>query len=175
MANTTFSGPVRSENGFRVITKNATTGAITDGVLVGTSGVVYPPVALGDSAHALTLADHAGRVMAVANVSGDRIITLPTTFVAGTSFTFISDSGVTDDGHDVIISSGSNTRFFLGSVVHLDTNADNLTVVPNRSSNSKLQLNVPGFFEINVLAKDATNWYIWGSVCSATVPAFADQ
>lgn len=29
MANTTFSGPVRSENGFQSIVKNATTGAIT--------------------------------------------------------------------------------------------------------------------------------------------------
>ena len=29
MANTTFSGPVRSENGFDMITKNATTGAVT--------------------------------------------------------------------------------------------------------------------------------------------------
>ena len=29
MANTTFSGPVRSENGFQSITKNATTGAVT--------------------------------------------------------------------------------------------------------------------------------------------------
>ena len=30
MANTTFSGPVRSENGFRVVTKNPTTGAVTE-------------------------------------------------------------------------------------------------------------------------------------------------
>jgi hypothetical protein len=29
MANTTFSGPVRSENGFQAVTKNATTGAVT--------------------------------------------------------------------------------------------------------------------------------------------------
>ena len=29
MANTTFSGPVRSENGFQTISKNATTGAVT--------------------------------------------------------------------------------------------------------------------------------------------------
>ena len=29
MANTTFSGPVRSENGFQTVSKNATTGAIT--------------------------------------------------------------------------------------------------------------------------------------------------
>ena len=29
MANTTFSGPVRSENGFETVSKNATTGAVT--------------------------------------------------------------------------------------------------------------------------------------------------
>jgi len=30
MANTTFSGPVRSENGFQTIVKNSTTGAVTN-------------------------------------------------------------------------------------------------------------------------------------------------
>jgi hypothetical protein len=30
MANTTFNGPVRSENGFRIISKNATTGVVSD-------------------------------------------------------------------------------------------------------------------------------------------------
>ena len=30
MANTTFNGPVRSENGFRIISKNATTGEVSD-------------------------------------------------------------------------------------------------------------------------------------------------
>jgi len=29
MSNTTFQGPVRSENGFQTVTKSATTGAIT--------------------------------------------------------------------------------------------------------------------------------------------------
>ena len=33
MANTTFTGPVRSENGFQSIVKNATTGAITPNYL----------------------------------------------------------------------------------------------------------------------------------------------
>lgn len=43
MANTTFSGPVRSENGFKDITKNATTGAETENISVshdGTNSVV---------------------------------------------------------------------------------------------------------------------------------------
>tara|TARA_X000001388_G_C2220169_1_gene118905 strand:+ start:228 stop:1136 length:909 start_codon:yes stop_codon:yes gene_type:complete len=38
MANTTFQGPVRSEGGFRVISKNSTTGAITTGTALSTVG-----------------------------------------------------------------------------------------------------------------------------------------
>lgn len=40
MANTTFNGPVRSENGFQTVTKNATTGAITVGTTVGSDVTV---------------------------------------------------------------------------------------------------------------------------------------
>jgi len=38
MANTTFNGPVRAEQGFKQITKNATTGAITDNTTIDSSG-----------------------------------------------------------------------------------------------------------------------------------------
>jgi len=43
MANTTFNGPVRSENGFKDITKNASTGAETTNISItydGTNSVV---------------------------------------------------------------------------------------------------------------------------------------
>ena len=40
MANTTFNGPVRSENGFKVISKNSTTGAITDVATIASTGIV---------------------------------------------------------------------------------------------------------------------------------------
>jgi hypothetical protein len=40
MANTTFNGPVRSENGFKVISKNSSTGAITDVVDIASTGIV---------------------------------------------------------------------------------------------------------------------------------------
>jgi len=36
MANTTFNGPVRSENGFKSIIKNATTGALTNEMVLST-------------------------------------------------------------------------------------------------------------------------------------------
>ena len=40
MANTTFSGPVRSEGGFQVVSKNAITGAITTVANTASTGVV---------------------------------------------------------------------------------------------------------------------------------------
>jgi hypothetical protein len=40
MANTTFTGPVRSENGFQVVSKNATTGAYTDIATIASTGIV---------------------------------------------------------------------------------------------------------------------------------------
>ncbi len=40
MANTTFNGAVRSENGFKVISKSSTTGAVTDVVDIASTGIV---------------------------------------------------------------------------------------------------------------------------------------
>ena len=40
MGNSTFSGPVRSENGFQVVSKNATTGAITTVANTASTGIV---------------------------------------------------------------------------------------------------------------------------------------
>ena len=41
MANTTFNGPVRSENGFKTIDVNSSTGAITDGLVINKDGNIY--------------------------------------------------------------------------------------------------------------------------------------
>jgi hypothetical protein len=49
MANTTFSGPVRSENGFQIITTNTTTGAVTTGatltkIRTATAALDFPSI-----------------------------------------------------------------------------------------------------------------------------------
>jgi len=41
MANSTFSGPVRSENGFKTIDVNSTTGAVTDGLVINKDGNIF--------------------------------------------------------------------------------------------------------------------------------------
>jgi hypothetical protein len=40
MGTTTFSGPVRSEGGFQVVSKNSTTGAYTDIATIASTGIV---------------------------------------------------------------------------------------------------------------------------------------
>ena len=43
MANTTFNGPVRSENGFEVININSTTGAVTTTLDIASTGAISNP------------------------------------------------------------------------------------------------------------------------------------
>ena len=51
----------------------------------------------------------------------------------------------------------------------------NLLTSSDGNSNSQLTLTAFGVMEINIIAKDSTNYYVWGNVISATAPAFADQ
>jgi bacillopeptidase F (M6 metalloprotease family) len=106
MANTTFTGPVRSENGFEDITKNATTGINTVNATYGQSirGGVQGLTGAGavdltnlitelttTGANALTLADGSisGQVKIVNMIvdGGDGTLT-PVTFANGTTITF---------------------------------------------------------------------------------------
>jgi len=105
MANTTFSGPVRSENGFESITKSAT-GAITTNASYGktiTGGVQALSGAgavdiinlvteiTSTGTNALTLADGTtvGQMKIITMVvdGGDATLT-PTTFANGSTLTF---------------------------------------------------------------------------------------
>ena len=60
MATSTFSGPLRSESTFKVVSKDQATGTITE---VSTLGDL--PVSLADANVTLTNADHSGRVLLV--------------------------------------------------------------------------------------------------------------
>ena len=168
MANTTFQGPVRSETTVKTVSKNSSTGAITEIITMGDA-----PVALGDEDKTLDAATHSGRVLAVPAIGGNRTITLPAP-VAGQTYKLIY-AGAAEETENFIVVTPGNSNFFLGGIVHLDSNADNVSVYSNGSSNSSLTLTDFGLFEINILAKDSTNYYIWGYQEGADVPAFADQ
>ena len=168
MANTTFSGPIRSESTIKTVSKNSSTGAITEVTTLGDA-----PVSLSDGNVTLTNATHSGRILLVPDGSQDNTYTLPAP-IAGSVFRFVYAGGAAD-GTDALIITPGNTNFYIGQVVHLDTNADNLTVFSNGSSNSSVQLNVPQAFDITIIGLNTTNYQIFGTVTSTTVPAFADQ
>jgi len=173
MANTTFSGPVRSEDGFDVVSKSSTTGAITTEFSLDGSGLQVTPVTFSDADTTLTATANSGRINVVPAITGNRTLTLPSP-TAGIWFRFIY-GGAAEEAENLIFDTGSDTNFFIGGVVHLDSNADNVSVYSDGNSNSKLTLTDFGIFEINILAKDSTNWIIWGYQEGADVPAFADQ
>ena len=176
MANTSFSGPVRSQNGFQTVSINSSTGDVTvAAVSLGVSGVVATPVALADGNASLTAATNGGGVVnIVPNGTQDNTYTLPAP-VAGESFTFVYGGGAAD-ATDFIINTGSNTNYFIGGVAFHDTDDGAASVIfSDGNSNSKLQVNVPAAAQVTVIAKDGTNWQVWGTVVGATAPTFADQ
>ena len=169
MANTTFSGPVRSEDGFKAISKNATTGAITE---ISTYGGA--PVSLSDGNVTLTNATHSGRVLLVPDGSQDNTYTLPAP-IAGSVFRFVYAGGAADATDALVITPG-NTNFYIGGVTFLDTDGNEVSsVFSNGSSNSSIQFNVPAGFDVTIMGLNTTNYQILGNVTSTTAPAFADQ
>ena len=173
MANTTFTGPVRSEDGFDVVSKSSTTGAFTTEFSLDGSGLQVTPITFSDADTTLTATANAGRVNVVPALGGNRTLTLPSP-TAGIWFKFIY-GGAAEETENVIFDTGSDTNYFIGGVIHLDSNADNVSVYADGNSNSKLTLTDFGLFEINILAKNTTNWIIWGYQEGADAPAFADQ
>ena len=169
MANTTFSGPIRSESTIKTISKNSTTGAITEVTTFGGA-----PVSLSDGDVTLTNATHSGRVLLVPDGGQDNTYTLPAP-IAGSVFKFVYAGGAADATDAIIVTPG-NTNFFIGGVTFLDTDGNAISsVFSDGNSNSKIQMNVPAGFEVTIVGKDTTNYQIFGNVTSTTAPTFADQ
>jgi hypothetical protein len=106
MANTTFNGPVRSENGFQSVTKSATTGAVTvtssfgNDVVLATQSLsgagavdvtnAFTALTTTGAAQALTLANGTvGEIKIITHVvDGGSAVLTPTTKIGFTTITF---------------------------------------------------------------------------------------
>lgn len=106
MANTTFTGPVRSQNGFQSISVNGTTGAVTVNSSFGTDVVLstqslsgagavdvtnaFTSLTTTGAAQALTLANAStGEVKVIVHtVDGGSAVLTPTTAIGFTTVTF---------------------------------------------------------------------------------------
>ena len=150
MANTTFTGPVISNNGFQVT-----------------------PVELADGDITITKLTHGGRINFVPDGGQDNTFTLPAP-EAGVSYRFVY-GGAAADATDAIFVTPGNANFYIGGVTFLDTDNEISAVFSDGNSNSSLQINVPAGFDVTFIGVDSTNYRVMGSVTSATAPTFADQ
>ena len=121
MANTTFSGPVRSQNGFQTVSVNSTTGAVTvtstigNDVVLGTQSLsgagavditnAFTSLTTTGAAQALTLADGTvGEIKIITHtVDGGSAVLTPTTKIGFTTITF---TGVGESAMLVYTSAG---------------------------------------------------------------------
>ena len=95
MANTTFNGPVRSENGFQTISINATTGTVTVDATFGAATSVTSLAATGGVT--------AATVSATGNITADSASAL----VAGGASAFIATNTANNMG--IYVGSGAPT------------------------------------------------------------------
>ena len=168
MGTTTFTGAVRSESTFKTVSKDSTSGAITEVATIGDG-----PVSLADSNVTLTNATHSGRILLVPDGGQDNTYTLPAP-IAGSVFRFVYAGGAADATDAIIVTPG-NTNFYIGGVTFLDTDNEISAMFSDGNSNSSIQLNVPAGFDVTIVGLNTTNYQIFGTVTGATAPAFADQ
>jgi len=148
---------------------------------------ILPPaltLAATTGAVTLTAADHAYRTVFIGATStsggltGDVTATLPSTIVVDEWYHFVGFGDLDgDDTHDFKVVTGTQgSQFFQGSITHLDTAADENSVLVhgNGTSNDFINVDVAGAFDIWIHAKSTNTWYVHGTVTGATVPGIDD-
>jgi len=141
--------------------------------------VTHVPVLIPDAATYTVLADNSGCTHWLPDLGQDITITLPTP-KAGLMFEF-AYAGAAADAADWLITTGSDTNYYKGGVVFLDTDAADTgdevsTVHSDGNSNSKFTVLTPqGGTRVRIECYDGTTWYINGMVLSVTVPTMGDQ
>lgn len=135
-------------------------------------------VSVADAATYTVLAANSGKTHIMPNLTASCTISLPTAS-AGLEYKFIYGA-VAADAQNWVIDTGSDTNFYLGGLVHLDTDAGSagdevVSAVGDGDSNSKLTVVTPDAGTEVSLICDGTNWYLSGVVNSASIPTFADQ
>ena len=152
-------------------------------LVFGTSPTITNPtlnssvVDIGDNTAYTLLAANSGKLHIIPDLTGDLTITVAE--AAGLFYEFWY-TGAAADAQDWLIDTGSDTNFFSGGLVHLDTDAGSagdevVTVFSDGNSNSKITILTPEAGTVVRMYCNGTSWAVNGTVVSASAPSFADQ
>jgi len=140
--------------------------------------IVPNPVALADSSTAtLTKAANQGRVNVVPDQSQTSTYTIPTPAAAGEWYNFVYVGGAAEAHNHAFALGTSGAVFYVGNVAWInqnDTSDDGTSIWSDGDSNELLTLVTPESYNINILSKSTTEWYLWGWVSSVSIPTIAD-
>ena len=155
MANTTFSGKVRSENGFQSVTKNATTGAITVDATYDTRpnfrvSVDNATLNTGAAVTTTLTTDQSGTLFEI-DGTDDIIVNMPALGTAnvGTTYEFFVTTAVGGAKTVTFVLPGSGVSNFFGALTLLggsaanpasDVAGDTLTLPNSTVVNSRVNL-----------------------------------
>jgi len=115
--------------------------------------------------------------MIIPNIaSTDKTYTLPTPEV-GMHIHLVGFGALAADGHDVIIRATDDTIFFHGALAHHDTDQTSQTtaiVWGDGSGDDQIKLDLVEAFDIHLVGKSSTVWYLYGWTAGATPVTVAD-
>ena len=168
MANTTFNGPVRSENGFEQISIASGTGAVTTNLDVASSGNITTTGYVSSYANvsSITSATHSvestdsGTVYTLNRAAGI-VVTLPTA-VAGLNYTFIVGTTFTGAGQ-ITADNASDLLSGFAYVFDPATATDNNTFIPDASDDVTIDLGsaAQGWLVGGIIRLVATSAAVW--------------
>ena len=180
MANTTFNGPVRSEKGFQVATKNATTGAVTTRMSSGMPDLTGLSVSDVATASTLTLA---ADTISVVNYTGAAACaaTLPAA-TQGTVVIYCQSKDTTGGTATLSFDCAGSDAYATGSVIEsrgssevtFDTSAASETLLTFTPANAATNLFTTGSM-IAFICYEKGTWHIaskMGGADDATTGAF---
>lgn len=135
-------------------------------------------ISIPDATTYAVLVANSGKPHVLPDLTADCTVTLPTP-ASGLEYTFLY-KGIAADAQNWIINTGADVNYFVGGLVHLDTDAGDAAdeVVPiagDGNSNSKCTVVTPNVGTRITALCDGTLWILSGFAVSATVPSFADQ
>ena len=168
MANTTFNGPVRSENGFEQISVNSTTGAVTTNWDVDTSGNVVTTGYVSSYANIVSIEDatytvattQSGAVFTLNHAAGI-VVTLPTA-AAGLQYTFIVGTTFTGAGQ-INTQNASDLYSGFAQIFDNGTAGDTNTFIPDASNDDTIDLGSieQGWLVGGIIRLKATTAAVW--------------
>jgi len=181
MASTTFNGPVRSEKGFQVATKNATTGAITtrmSSAMPDLTGLSVSDVATATSitlaADTISVINYTGAAAATctlpAATQGTIVVYAQAKDTTGGTATLVFDAAGSD-----VWATGSVIESRAAAEVTFDTSAANETKLTFTPANAATNLFTTGSM-IAFICYETGTWHIaskMGGAADATTGAFA--